>query len=80
MTSKIRERLLNGTISFLTAGGAVVLAFALSTGEGNEIRVNQELRDKADLIYVIQHDEALEDDLDTYKADQPVPGFLGHKR
>ena len=34
------------------------------------------MKDKADLIYVIQQDAALEDDLETYKADHVVTHSL----
>ena len=69
MTSKIRERLLNGFISVITVLVGVSVAFALSSGEGKSIRVERELKEKADLKYVDKQDAVIQNNLDTYKAD-----------
>lgn len=72
MTTKIKERLLNASISALTAGGAVVLAFTLSSGETKDINIEKELKEKAPYEYVNTHDAIIQKNLDDYKDDHQI--------
>ncbi|GAG45682.1 unnamed protein product, partial [marine sediment metagenome] len=55
------------------------LGFTFASGEGKSIRVNQELKEKANIEYVDQRDAALEKDLDTYKADHVITHTLDNE-
>jgi len=69
MTQKVKERLLNASISALTAGGAVVLAFTLSTGETKGLNIQKELKEKAPYEYVDNQDDAVKQIIYDYKTD-----------
>ena len=79
MTTKIKERLLNVGLAILSGGIISFLGFTFASGEGKSIRVNQELKEKADIEYVDKQDEALEKDLDTYKAEHVTTHTLDNE-
>jgi hypothetical protein len=72
MVPRIKERWLNLTGAILAGAVVAFLSQALSTSEGKTLRVNQELKEKADIEYVDQQDAALEKDLDDFKDDHVV--------
>ena len=76
MTTKIKERLLNVGLAILSGGIISFLGFTFASGEGKTIRVNQELKEKANIEYVDRQDAALEQDLNNYKADHVVTHTL----
>ncbi len=69
MTIKVKERLINIGISFVTAFGAVFLSFALFTGDAKTVKLNNELENKAPYEYVNNRDAALQKNIDDNKAD-----------
>lgn len=69
MTPKIKERFVNCLISALTAFGAVILAFALTSSDNKETNLKKELKEKATYQYVDKQDEAIKDDINQYKVD-----------
>jgi len=69
MTQRIKDRLLNAAISFITATTAVVLGFSLSSSEAKSLRINQELDDRPKFEYVDSQDEALQDNINDLKIE-----------
>ena len=63
MTPRVKERFLNALISALTAGGAVVLAFTLSSGEAKDNNIQEELKEKAPYEYVDSQDDAIRESI-----------------
>ncbi len=67
MTPKVKERILQTVVSALTAGGTVILAFALSSGETKEINIQKVLKEKAPYEYVDSQDNAIRESINDYK-------------
>ena len=72
MTQRIRDRLLNALVSALTAGGAVVLAFTLSSGETKDSNIQEELKEKAPYEYVDSQDNAIRESISDDKQEHDV--------
>ena len=72
MTTKLRERLVNLGITVLTSFGAVFLSFALFSGESSSLRIDSEIKKKADIDYVDSRDREIKEDLSTYKVEHQI--------
>lgn len=64
MSAKSRERWTNWLISFVTAITAVVIGFTLSSNKADGVKIDEELKEKADITYVDDGDAELGDKID----------------
>ena len=72
MTSKIKERLINLTITVVTSFGAVFLSFSLFAGDASSVRLDKEIKEKADIEYVDKQDESIRDELHIYEDQHQI--------
>jgi len=59
MTNKLKERLFNLAVTVVTSFGAVFLSFALFSGEASNLKLDNEIKQKADIEYVNSQDEKI---------------------
>jgi hypothetical protein len=66
MTPKVKERLLNAGIAVLSGAVVASFAFFMNSSEARSLRLNKELKNKADAEWVKEQDAVIQKNLDNY--------------